>query len=94
MTFEELEKALKEVTEKLTELAIRENSLSNKEWRLQQRLLKESGLLERIKNAKESNNKPEEVKLLTQYNMLKDAYGRNPVISYLMQLRMRSQIWK
>jgi hypothetical protein len=93
MTSEELELALKETNDKLVELSKREAKLTNKEWRLQQNLIKEKNLIEKIQKARESQDTRREAYLTAQYNFLKDARTRNPIINYLMQLKIRSQIW-
>jgi|WetSurMetagenome_2_1015567.scaffolds.fasta_scaffold170131_2 hypothetical protein len=93
MTSEELELALTEVNDKLVELSKHEAKLTNKEWRLQQSLIKEKNLLEKIQKARESQDTRREAYLTAQYNFLKDSRTRHPIINYLMQLKMRSQIW-
>jgi hypothetical protein len=93
MTSEELEQDLKEVNDRLTEFAEREEKLTNKEWRLQQRLLKEKQLLERIKQARVTQNNIQEIKLMTEYSVLKAASTQHPIINYLMQIKIRSNIW-
>jgi hypothetical protein len=93
MTFEELEQALKDLNSVLAELAEREDTLSTKEWRQQQWLLREKQYLEKIKQAKEARNTIQEIKLLAEYSALKEASTRHPIINYLIQLKTRSNIW-
>lgn len=93
MTSEELEQAFKEVNDQLDELPKSNVKLTNKQWRLQQRLFKQKDLLEKIRKAKETQNTQHEIILLTQYNVLKDASTRHPIINFIMQLKLRSTLW-
>jgi hypothetical protein len=93
MTPEELELALKEVSERLDELSKLETKLTKVEWQLQHRLIEEQDILQQLKKAHESNNLTKEGNLLAQYNLIKDAESRHPIINYLIKLRLRSFIW-
>jgi hypothetical protein len=93
MTSEELEQVFKEVNDQLDELPKSNVKLTNKQWRLQQRLFKQKDLLEKIRKAKETQNTQHEIILLTQYNILKDARTRHPIINFIIQLKLRSTIW-
>jgi hypothetical protein len=92
MTNEELELALKEVNGKLAQYGP-DNKISGKEWRRKMKLQREHSLLENIKKAKEKGNATQEARNLMQYHLHKEDAKMNPVIRYIMQLKMRSQIW-
>ncbi len=92
MTNEELELAINEVNGKLAKYGP-DNKISGKEWRQKSRLQREHALLENIKKAKENGNLSREGKCLMQYNLYKEDTKMNPFIRYIMQLKMRSQIW-
>lgn len=93
MTSEELEQAFKQVNDQLDELPKSNIKLTSKQWRLQQRLFKQKELLEKIRKAKETQNNQHEIIFLAQYNVLKDASTRHPIINFIMQLKLRSIIW-
>ena len=93
MTSEELEQSFKQVNDQLDELPKSNIKLTSKQWRLQQRLFKQKDLLEKIRKAKETQNTQHEIILLAQYNVLKDASTRHPIINSIMQLKLRSIIW-
>jgi hypothetical protein len=92
MTDEELNLALTDVTAKLAKFGP-EEKLSNPDWRQQQRLKREKYLLESIKKARESGNPQQEIKQMAQYTILTDERKMNPFLKYLMQLKVRSQLW-
>ena len=93
MTSEELEQSFKQVNDQLDELPKSNIKLTSKQWRLQQRLFKQKDLLEKIRKAKETQNTQHEIILLAQYNVLKDASTRHPIINFMMQLKLRSTTW-
>jgi hypothetical protein len=92
MTNEELELAFTDINTKLTRFGP-EQKLSNQEWRQQQSLKREKNLLENIKKARDTGNSQHEIKYMAQYMVLKDERKMNPFFKYLMQLKIRSQVW-
>jgi hypothetical protein len=92
MTDAELTLALADINAKLAVFGP-EEKLSNPEWRQQQHLKREKILLESIKKARESGNPQQEIKHLAQYTIMKDERKMNPFLKYLMQLKIRSQLW-
>jgi phosphoenolpyruvate-protein kinase (PTS system EI component) len=93
MTAEELDQAFKEVNDQIDELPKSDVKLTSKQWRLQHRLFKQKDILEKIRKSKETQNTQHEIILLAQYNVLKDASTRHPIINFIMQLKLRSIIW-
>jgi hypothetical protein len=92
MTDEELKKELDAVNEKLAGLGP-EEKLSNAQWRQQQQLKREKDLLLNIQKARQNNDTRGEAKHMTGYTLLKNNHNMNPFLRYLMQLKLRSQIW-
>jgi hypothetical protein len=92
MTNEELELALNEVNGKLAQYGP-DNKISGKEWRQKSKLQREQALLENIKKAKQRGNISQESKNLMQYNLYKEDTKMNPFVRYIIQLKMRSQLW-
>lgn len=92
MTIEEMELSLKELNEKIVKFAPDEK-LSNQEWRQKRLLVREKELLDNIIKARENGSSRNEAKYLTQYMLMKDDRKMNPVIRYIMQLKMRSSLW-
>ncbi len=93
LTDQELKAYLEETNAKLIKLAQPENKLTNQEWRELQRLRQEINLLEKIQKARLRGNITQEASATSEYYFLKDSKKRNPIINYLMQIKLRSHIW-
>jgi len=93
MTPEELELTLREVDEKLAAFPADEKKLTGKEWRQKIRLQQEKEILEKIQKARKNGDTHQEIKQMARYALLRDSKKMNPILSYLMQLKLRSHIW-
>lgn len=89
---DELDLNVNELDEKIAKFASDEK-LSNKEYRDKRTLIREKELLVNIKRARENCNSSREAKLMLQYTFLKDEGKMNPFFKYILQLKLRSQIW-
>ena len=88
MTNEELEKAMQEVGEKIKNLPEDEKSLSKKERKQRGLLLSQKVALDRIKLAREKNDKDSELQHTITYGMLTSWLGRHP---YLMHVFLNAR---
>ena len=93
MTQEELDAAIKEVDDKLLLLPEEGKKLTNKEWRQQVRLKQEKEVLVKIKKAIQNGDTHQEIKQTAQYMLLRDSKKMHPIISYILQLKLRSHVW-
>jgi hypothetical protein len=92
MTDEEIELALQEVTARLEQFGP-EEKVNNKEWRQYVQVRKEKDILNNIKKARATGNYRQESKNLMEYHLLKNSKDMNCILRYLLQVKLRSQIW-
>ncbi len=93
MTEEEIEKAISEVKEKLAAIPDSEKKLSGKEWRQYLRLKQEEEILGKIQKARKTGDLQQEAKHTAHYCLFTDSKNMHPVLRYIMQLKIRSNIW-
>jgi len=92
MTDEELNQELEKLNSTIAGFGP-EKDLPNKEWRRLQSLKREQEALLKLKQAREQHDRSRETRYLAQYKLLVEEKNMNPLISYLLKLKMRSGVW-
>jgi len=93
MTEEQLKEAIQEVTGELDELASLERTLTKEEEKHRNKLRFRKYVLEKIKEAKDKNQKSDELYNTTFYNMLVPWGEKHPILlSFLMRI-IKARWW-
>jgi hypothetical protein len=92
MTDEELQLAMKEVSENLEKLSHSAEPLTREEGRRKQVLLFRKDALEKIKEAKEKGKRSQELRSSMDYSILTDWGEKHPFLAHIMRLRIRNNI--
>jgi hypothetical protein len=93
MTKEQLQEALEEVSADLEKLSNREKPLTKEEKKYRGKLLMRRNVLESIKEAKEKNQKSEELYNSTVYSLLVPWGEKHPVLMFFVMRLMRARWW-
>ncbi len=89
MTDEELEQAVREVNEGLKSMPESDKSLSKEDMRHKQVLLLKKDTLEKIKDARENNQKTEELQYAMFYGLLTSWGEKHPYLASLVRANFR-----
>jgi hypothetical protein len=92
MTDQELEKALVEVKAEIAKFGP-DKELSNHDWRRKMQLVEQYQVLEKIQKARALPDLSRASKLMTYYHLLIQEKNMNPLLMYLLKLKLKSTIW-
>ena len=92
MNNEEIEKSMVELKENIAKFGPA-REISGKEWRQKRRLIVLYEVLEGIQKARLKGSKLKESQLMAYYGLLIQEKTMNPVLYFLLKVRMRSSTW-
>ena len=89
MTDEELQKAIREVSESLNNLPESDKSLSKEDRKRRYVLLLKKDILDKIKEAREKNDKSQELQNTMAYGLLTSVGEKHPYLASLLKSNLR-----
>jgi len=92
MTEEEMGIVLSEFKVELAKFPS-DKEISNKEWRRKMRIVQKCEVLEKVRKARTDSDIIKETKLMAYYDLLVQENTMNPVINYLLKIRLKSTNW-
>jgi hypothetical protein len=92
MTDEEMREEFQNVKEDLNRLSQSEEPLTKEEKRLKVVLHQRKDVLHRIKEAKDKDDKMQEIKNTADYTLLKSHGKRHPLLLHILRVRLRGHL--
>jgi hypothetical protein len=89
VTDEELQKTIEEMSREIKELSAPEKSLSPEEKKRGHLLLMKKDTLEKIQQARQSNNPSQEMRLSATYSLLCSFGEKHPLLLHFMRNKLR-----
>jgi len=93
MTDEELQQTIQEISENIDKLSDPAKSLTKKEGNHKRVLLLMKETLERIKTAREKGDKEQEMANMMNYGLLATYGEKHPILTHLMGIKVRSNLF-
>lgn len=92
MTEEEMGRVLAEFNAEIAKFPP-DKEISNKEWRRKMRIVQKCEVLEKVRKARTDSDLIKETKLMAYYDLLVQEKSMNPIVNYLLKIRLRSTTW-
>ena len=92
MTDEEMGKVLAEFKTEIANFPP-DKEISNPEWRRKMSIVRKCEVLEKIQKARTDSDLIKETKLMAYYDLLVQEKSMNPILNYLLKIRLRSTTW-